>query len=59
MNKRLLSVLLFALIVSATASVILYRLISSQMAANAKAPANRLLVASHNLDNGVLSRTRT
>ncbi|HYV61556.1 MAG TPA: Flp pilus assembly protein CpaB [Bryobacteraceae bacterium] len=54
MNKRLLSVLLFALIVSATASVILYRLISSQLAANAKAPANRLLVASHNLENGVL-----
>jgi pilus assembly protein CpaB len=53
-NKRLISVLIFALVVSATASIILYRLISSQMAANAKAPANRLLVAAHNLDNGVL-----
>ena len=54
MNKRLISVLIFALVVSATASVILYRLISSQMATNAKVPANRLLVAARNLDNGVL-----
>ena len=54
MNKRLISVLIFALVVSATASVILYRLISSQLANNAKLPANRLLVAAHNLDNGVL-----
>jgi pilus assembly protein CpaB len=53
-NKRLISVLIFALVVSAGASLVLYRLITSQMEANAKAPANRLLVAAHNLDNGVL-----
>ncbi|MCU1339149.1 MAG: hypothetical protein JWO19_4730 [Bryobacterales bacterium] len=54
MNKRLLSVLIFALVVSAAASYILYRVISTQFANNQKAPTNRVLVATHNLDNGAL-----
>ena len=54
MNKRLLTVLIFALAVSAAASYILYRVISAQLEANKSAPTNRVLVATHNLDNGVL-----
>jgi pilus assembly protein CpaB len=53
-NKRLLSVLIFALVVSAAASYILYRVISVQFEANKNAPANRVLVATHNLENGAL-----
>jgi pilus assembly protein CpaB len=53
-NKRLLSVLIFALVVSATASYILYRVISTQFAGAQKAPSNRVVVATHNLDNGAL-----
>ena len=54
MNKRLLTVLIFALVVSAGASYILYRVISAQFEASKTAPTNRLLVATHSLDNGVL-----
>jgi pilus assembly protein CpaB len=53
-NKRLLTVLIFALVVSAAASYILYRVISAQFESNKSAPTNRVLVATHNLDNGVL-----
>jgi pilus assembly protein CpaB len=54
MNKRLLSVLIFALAVSAVASFILYRMISAQMTASAKVVGNSVLVASHNLELGAL-----
>ena len=54
MNKRLVSVLIFALVVSAAASFILYRVISAQFAANKNAPSNRVLVATHSLDSGAL-----
>ena len=54
MNKRLVSVLIFALVVSGAASYVLYRVISTQFANNQKAPANRVLVATHNLDSGAL-----
>jgi len=53
-NKRLISVLAFALIVSAAASYILYRVISTQFEANKARPVNRVLVATHNLENGAL-----
>jgi len=53
-NKRLISVLIFALVVSAAASYILYRVISEQFANNQKAPVNKVLVATHNLENGAL-----
>jgi pilus assembly protein CpaB len=53
-NKRLISVLIFALVVSGAASYILYRVISAQFAASQKAPSNRVVVATHNLDNGAL-----
>ena len=54
MNKRLIFVMLFALVVSAAASLILYRMISTQVANNAKASTVRLLVAAHTLDIGAL-----
>lgn len=54
MNKRLLSVLAFALVISAVASVVLYRLISTKLASSAKAATAQVVVASHNLDLGTL-----
>lgn len=54
MNKRLLSVLLFALVISGIASVVLYKLIGSKLAASAKASTTQVVVASHNLDLGTL-----
>src|SRR5258705_9179601 len=54
MNKRFISVLVFALIVSAAASYILYRLVSAQMIASQKNSGTRVLVAAHNLDTGAL-----
>ncbi len=54
MNKRLASVLIFALVVSAAASFLVYRLLSAQLASSAKAAGARVVVASHNLPNGAL-----
>jgi pilus assembly protein CpaB len=54
MNKRLLSVLIFAFLVSAGASVALYQLISSRVTVNAKAPTAQVLVAGRNLEIGSL-----
>jgi pilus assembly protein CpaB len=54
MNKRFVSVLIFALVVSAAASLILYRMISAQLAANATQAANRVLVAARPLEIGAL-----
>ena len=54
MNKRLLSVLAFALVISAVASVVLYRLIASGLATNARAATNQIVVATHNLEVGSL-----
>jgi pilus assembly protein CpaB len=56
MNKRLLSVLVFAFLVSAGASVALYQLIASRVTvnANAKAPAVQVLVAGKNLEIGAV-----
>jgi pilus assembly protein CpaB len=53
-NKRLISVLAFALVVSATASLILYRLVSAQIAASAKTSGAKVLVAARNLESGAL-----
>lgn len=54
MNKRMASVLIFALVVSAAASFLLYRLVVAQMATNAKVAGPRVVVAAHNLDNGAM-----
>jgi pilus assembly protein CpaB len=52
-KQRLITVLIFALVVSAAASVLIYRLINSQITANAK-PGNRVLMAARTLQRGDL-----
>jgi len=54
MSKRLISVLIFAFIVSAGASFLLYRLVSSRMSADAKQPTTQVMVASRTLPIGTL-----
>lgn len=54
MNKRLLSVLGFALVISAVASWVLYRLIVTKLSASAKPAIAQVVVASHNLEIGTL-----
>ncbi len=56
MNQRLFSVLIFAFVVSAGASLLLYRLIASRVTANAKQPAAQVIVAARNLELGTLIR---
>jgi len=54
MNKRLLSVLAFALLISAVASVVLYHLIAGGLAKSARAATTQIVVATHNLEVGSL-----
>src|SRR5258708_17112746 len=54
MNKRFLSVLVFALVVSALASLVLYKLISTKLAASAKAPGSQIVTATRELEIGTL-----
>jgi pilus assembly protein CpaB len=56
MNQRLFSVLIFAFVVSAGASLLLYRLIASRVTANAKQPTAQVIVAARNLELGTLIR---
>jgi pilus assembly protein CpaB len=54
MNRRLLTVFAFALLVSAAASAGLYRLISTRLTASAKAPGVQTIVAAKQLDPGAM-----
>lgn len=54
MNRRFISVLLFALVVSAVASTIVYRLILAQVSASSKPVSAQLVVATRTLGNGVM-----
>ncbi|MEQ1883414.1 MAG: Flp pilus assembly protein CpaB, partial [Bryobacteraceae bacterium] len=54
MKQRFALVLIFALVVSAAASVVLYRLIANQISANKEAAQSKILVAAHNLSSGDL-----
>lgn len=56
MNKRLLAVLGFALLISAAASLGLYKLVSVRMANAASAPPTKLFVAARDLPVGTLVR---
>jgi len=56
MNQRLISVLAFAFIVSAGASLLLYRLLSGRVATQAASPTSRVIVATHTLEPGTLVR---
>jgi len=52
-KQRLITVLIFALVVSAAASVLIYRLVNSQVASSAKT-GTQVLMAAHNLGRGDL-----
>ena len=54
MNKRLVTVLLFALVVSSAASFLVYQLVSKQLASNTKGPTSVLVVATRTLETGAL-----
>jgi pilus assembly protein CpaB len=54
MNKRLVSVLLFALVISAGASLLLYRLLNGKLSASAKPASTPVVVAARNLEVGTL-----
>ena len=56
MNKRFLSVLVFALVVSGAASFLIYRLVSARLSASAAAPATQgqVVVAARELQVGTL-----
>src|SRR5580658_5027363 len=56
MNKRLISVLFFAFIVSAGASLLLYRLLSNRLPAQAAPKSSKLIVAARDLEPGTLIR---
>lgn len=55
MNKRLMSVFVFAFIISAGASLLLYKLVASRLSpTTARAAATRVVVAARNLEVGTL-----
>jgi pilus assembly protein CpaB len=56
MNQRLISVLAFAFIVSAGASLLLYRLLSGRLTTQAPAGTTKLILAAHVLGPGTLIR---
>src|ERR1700733_3512890 len=56
MNQRLLSVLAFAFVVSAGASLLLYRLLASHVTSQAPPTASKLILASRVLEPGSLVR---
>lgn len=54
MSKRLISVLIFAFVVSAGASLLLYRLVSSRMSATATPATSQVIVAARTLPVGTM-----
>jgi len=56
-KQRLVLVLIFALVVSAAASAVLYRLISGSIAANKPAAITKVVVATRNLSGGDLIKS--
>lgn len=54
MNQRFISVLVFAFVVAAGASLLLYRLMSKSVQIKASAPTAKITVAAHNLDLGTM-----
>ncbi len=56
MNQRLISVLAFAFIVSAGASLLLYRLLSSRVTTQAAPKSTKLILAGRDLEPGTLIR---
>jgi pilus assembly protein CpaB len=56
MNRRFLSLVIFALLMSGLVSLIIYRMVAGRVVASSRQPSARLLAASHNLAIGSLVR---
>jgi pilus assembly protein CpaB len=54
MNQRFISVLVFAFVVAAGASLLLYRLMAARVPAKASAPTQKVILAAHNLEVGAM-----
>jgi pilus assembly protein CpaB len=54
MNQRFISVLVFAFVVAAGASLLLYRLMAARVPAKANIPTAKVILAAHNLDLGTM-----
>jgi pilus assembly protein CpaB len=54
MNKRFLSVVVFAVVVAGAASLLIYGMVVSHLGTTAKAAPNRIVVATRNLELGAL-----
>jgi pilus assembly protein CpaB len=55
-NKRFLSLVMFALVTSGMVSLLIYRMIVVRIAASSQVPTSKVLVAAHNLEIGTLIR---
>ena len=58
MNQRLVSVLIFAFVVAAGASLLLYRLLARRVEARPAPLAQQVIVAARNLDPGTLVKEK-
>ncbi len=56
MNKRFLSLIGFAIIMSGLVSLLIYRMVMAKMTASSRGPSARILVASRTLTTGTLIR---
>jgi pilus assembly protein CpaB len=54
MNQRFISVLVFAFVVAAGASLLLYRLMAARVPAKASVPTQKVILAAHNLEVGAM-----
>src|ERR1051325_12055296 len=54
MNQRFISVLVFAFVVAAGASLLLYRLMAARAPVKANVPTQKVILAAHNLEVGAM-----
>src|SRR6266496_111668 len=54
MNNRLIGVVIFAIVIAAGATILVYRLVASRLSARVEAPVVKVVVASKNLAVGTL-----
>ena len=54
MNQRFISVLVFAFVVAAGASLLLYRLMAARVPAKANVPTQKVILAAHNMEVGAM-----
>lgn len=56
MNRRLMLILVFAFVVAAAASWVVYRITGNQLSARAQRPTTKIVIAARDLETGVLVR---